>query len=178
MNNRKIILFIAMSLDGFIAKENGDISFLNKVERPNENYFYFDFLKTVDTVIMGRKTYDKVKGFGIEFPHKDRKCYVISRNLKGKNEDIEYFNGNIEDLIYKLKTNNGKNIFIDGGAEIVNLLIKRNLIDKYVISIIPTILGEGVRLFSSDNKEVNLKMIKTYHFQSGLVQIWYDKNET
>lgn len=175
MNNSKVILFIAMSLDGYIAKEVGDISFLSIVERPNENYLYFDFLKTVDTVIVGRKTYDKVKSFGIEFPHKGRKCYVISRTETGKNEDVEFFNGEISELIAKIKKKKGKNIFVDGGAEIVNLLLKQNLIEKIVVSIIPTILGSGIKLFGSDNPETLLVLKKCINYPSGLVQLWYDR---
>jgi Dihydrofolate reductase len=75
---RQLILHIATTLDGYIAKEDGDISFLTIVESPGEYYGYSEFIKTIDTVIMGRKTYDKVLSFGGEFPHRDKKCYVLS----------------------------------------------------------------------------------------------------
>ncbi len=173
--SRKVILFIAMSLDGCIAKSNDDISFLSIVEKPNEDYLYSDFIKTVDTVILGRKTYDKVKSFGIPFPHKERKCYVISRTLTGKNEDVEFYNGYISDLIYEIRKSKGKHIFIDGGAEIVNLLMQQNLIDKFVISVIPTFLGGGIKLFGNDNPEMLLTLKKNITYPSGLVQLWYER---
>ncbi len=84
MTSRKVILYIASSLDGFIAKENDDISFLSVVEKKGEDYGYHAFIETVDTVIMGRKTYDKVLSFGIDFPHHDKKCYELTRTKNGK----------------------------------------------------------------------------------------------
>ena len=75
---RKVIVYIAQSLDGFIAKPDGDIQWLSIVEKEGEDYGYNAFVESVDTVFMGRKTYEKVLSFGIEFPHKGRKCYVLT----------------------------------------------------------------------------------------------------
>ena len=74
MGNRKIILYIAVSIDGYIAGPEDNLDFLSIVESPPEDYGYSNFVSTIDTVVMGRKTYDKVLGFGIEFPHKGREC--------------------------------------------------------------------------------------------------------
>ena len=153
------ILYIAMSLDGYIAKEDGDINWLSIVENPTEDYGYSKFISTVSTVIMGRKTYDKVLSFGIEFPHKDKKCYVISHQKTGKDNNVEFYNGSIADLINKLKNTTDKNIFIDGGAEHVFELMKQNLIDKYIISIIPIFLGNGISLFKSGRPEKVLRLL-------------------
>src|SRR4051812_24677761 len=95
MEQRLVILYIAMSVDGYIAGENGDISWLSTVEIPGEDYGYGEFIKTVDTVIMGRKTYEKVLSFGIGFPHADKKCYVISRERKGVEENVTFYNGSL-----------------------------------------------------------------------------------
>lgn len=81
--SRKVILYIAMSLDGYIAKEDDTIDFLSKVETPGEDYGYAEFTKTVDTIIWGRKTYDKVKLFGIDFPHQDKNVFVLSKSKTG-----------------------------------------------------------------------------------------------
>jgi len=174
---RKVVLYIAESLDGFIAKEDNDISWLSIVEKPNEDYGYNDFVNTIDTVIMGRKTYEKVLSFGIEFPHKDKKSYVLSRTLEGTNENVEFYNGTINDLIKKLKSEDGKNIFIDGGAEVVREFRNENLIDEYIISIIPVLLGKGIRLFKDANMENKLKLIESKVFDSGLVQLKYERLE-
>ena len=88
--NRKVVLYIAVSDDGFITKEDQNISWLPMVERPGEEYGYEAFVDTVDTVIMGHKTYDKVLSFGIDFPHKDKKCYVISRTRSGSDENVTF----------------------------------------------------------------------------------------
>lgn len=79
MGKRKVRVYIAASLDGYIAHSDGDIDWLDSVARPDEDYGYAAFIETIDTVIMGRKTYEKVLSFGGEFPHADRDCYVLSR---------------------------------------------------------------------------------------------------
>jgi dihydrofolate reductase len=177
MTNRQVILYIAMSLDGYIAKENSDISFLSVVDSPPEDYGYSDFIKTVDTVIMGRKTYDKVLTFGIDFPHRGRKCYVLSRSKKGQDENVEFYNGDIGELIANIRETNGLNIFIDGGAELVFELMKQNLIDRYILSVIPIFIGGGISLFKPGRMEQNLRLIRSVTFPTGLVQLWYEKKE-
>ena len=172
---RKVILYIATTLDGYIAKDNDDISFLSVVQSQGEDYGYSEFIKTVDTVIIGRKTYDKILTFGGDFPHRDRKCYVLSQQKKGKDKNAEFYNGDIGQLIATIRKTDGKNIFIDGGAEIVFELMKQNLIDKFIISVVPHLLGGGVTLFKSGRPEQKLKLIRSMTFPSGLVQVWYEK---
>lgn len=175
MINRQAILYIASTLDGYIATENDDISFLSIVETPGEDYGYADFIKTIDTVIMGRKTYDKVLTFGGDFPHRDKKCYVISRTKKGSDKNVEFYNGDLKKLIDDIRKKEGKNIFIDGGAELVFELMKENLIDKFIISIIPYLLGRGKQLFKPGRPSQNIKLIGSKTFPSGLVQLEYFK---
>lgn len=172
---RKIILYIAESLDGFIAKEDGDISWLSIVDRHDEDYGYNDFINTVDTVIMGRKTYEKLLSFGIEFPYNDKKCFVLSKTMKGNEHNIEFYNGDISELIERLKEEEGKNIFIDGGSEIIRTFRNKNLIDEYVISIIPVLLGKGIPLFKDADTENRLKLTDSKIFHSGLVQLKYER---
>lgn len=176
MSNRKVILYIAMSLDGYIAREDNDISWLDSVEDSDEDYGYGNFIQDIDTVIMGRKTYEIVISFGTEFPHKGKKCYVISRTKTGHEEGVEYYSESLEGLIADLKNKEGKNIFIDGGAEIVNELLKSNLIDEFVISIVPVLLGSGIRLFKDGSPELRIELISSKQFKTGLVQLWYQKN--
>ncbi len=174
-NHRKVVLYIAQSLDGYIARENDDISWLSIVDRDNEDYGYNDFIETIDTVFMGRKTYEKVLTLGVEFPHKDKVCYVLSKNRIGVDENVQFFNGSIVDLITKIKTQQGKDIFLDGGSELVRLFRDNDLIDEYVISIIPVLLGKGKRLFRSTESENNLRLVKSETFDSGLVQLKYER---
>ncbi|MFC6996910.1 dihydrofolate reductase family protein [Rufibacter roseus] len=175
---RKVVLYIAMSLDGYIAKEDDNIDFLSKVEEPGEDYGYHAFQHTVDTLIWGRRTYDKVLSFGMsEFPHKDKKCYVLSKSKTGQDENVEFYGGSLTELISSLKQQQGKNIYCDGGGEVVSALLKENLIDQLIISIIPHLLGSGIRLFQDGRPEQNLTLTHSSTFKSGLVQLWYNRAE-
>jgi dihydrofolate reductase len=163
-----------MSLDGYIAKNDDNIDFLSIVETPNEDFGYADFLKNIDTVIWGRKTFDKVISFGKGVPHKEKKVYVISKSRSGSQEHAEYRN-NVVELIKELKQKDAKDIYCDGGGEIVFELLKHSLIDRLIVSIIPHLLGEGIRLFKDGRPEhkIRLKHSIAYH-PSGLIQLWYD----
>ncbi len=174
MNNRKVILYIAASLDGYIASANDELRFLSVVRVPGEDYGYNAFVNTVDTVIIGRKTFDIVQTFPGDFPHKGRKCYVLSKTKTGSDNNAEFYNGAVATLIAALKKQEGKDIFVDGGAEIVFEMMKHNLIDRYVISIIPYLLGNGIALFKPYRSEQELKLIDSKVFPSGLVQLHYE----
>lgn len=171
--NRKLILYIATSLDGYIAKKDNNIDFLSVVETPGEDYGYADLLQNTDTVIWGRKTFDKVLSFGKGVPHKDKKVYVISATRKGKKEHAEYV-GNAVELVKSLKEQAGKDIYCDGGAEIVYELLQKRLFDQIVVSIIPHLLGDGIRLFKDNSIEQELQLKRSISYPSGLVQLWYE----
>lgn len=173
MTQRKLILFIAMSLDGFIATTDDDLSFLSMVEKEGEDYGYSDFIATVDTVILGRKTYDKVLSMGIDFPHADKDTYIITRTEREPLGKVQFYTGSLQTLVTNLRQKEGKNIFVDGGAEVVTLLLKENLIDEFYISIIPVLLGNGVRLFKEERPEQKLQLISSKKFKKGLVQLHY-----
>lgn len=171
-SNRKLILYIAMSIDGYIAKPNDDLAFLSIVEKDGEDYGYNDFVSSVDTVIIGRKTYDWVsKQF--EFPHADKETYVITRTAKPSNGNISFYTGDIADLVSSLKRKNGNTIFCDGGAEIVNMLLQKMLFDELIISLIPVLVGKGTKLFSDGRPEQNLMLINSKTFDTGLTQLHY-----
>lgn len=173
-NNRKVVLYIAMSLDGYIAKPNDDLSFLNIVEKEGEDYGYSAFISTVDTVILGRKTYDWVTA-QVDFPHADKESYVITRTPKPSMGRTIFYTGNLKDLINDLKNKEGKNIFCDGGAVLVNELLKEQLIDELIISVIPILVGEGKKLFVEGNPEQKLQLSSVKNYDTGLVQLHYKK---
>lgn len=173
--DRKVILYIATSLDGYIAKPNDDLSFLSIVEKDGEDYGYTNFIKTIDTVIVGRKTYDWViKAVG-HFPHADKKAYIITRTKRPSIGNTVFYSDSLMQLITKLKTENGKNIFCDGGAEIVNELLKNNLIDEFIVSVVPIIIGNGIRLFKDGIPEQQLELVNAKSYDSGLVQLHYKR---
>ena len=172
---RKVILYIATSLDGYIAQPNDDLSFLDIVAQEGEDYGYADFIKTVDAVIVGRKTYDKVINMGYDFPHADKEAYVITRTPKASIGSVNFYNGNLKTLVEKLKSEEGKNIFCDGGAEIVNELLKDQLIDEFIISVIPILVGGGIKLFKDGSSTQKLQLVSVKSFEKGLVQMHYQR---
>jgi dihydrofolate reductase len=174
---RKVVLYISMSLDGFIATKDDDLSWLSIVQKEGEDYGYTQFNETVDTYIVGRKTYEKVLELtGGTFPAAaQHSCYVITRKDRKDEAGVRFFNGNIADLIDELKQAKGKNIYCDGGSEIVKLLMDNNLIDEYIISIIPLLLGDGKRLFKGETPYAELALVESTSYDSGLVQVHYKR---
>lgn len=170
---RKVILYIAMSLDGYIADANDDLSFLLMVEQEGEDYGYSDFVKTIDTIIIGRKTYEKVISMGYDYPHTDKEVYIITRTKRPQSGVFKYYSGDLKELVLRLKSQQGKNIYCDGGAEIAHELLKSRLIDEFIISVIPIFLGGGTRLFKDGRSEQKLKLLSTKRFNKGLVQLHY-----
>ena len=170
---RKVILCIAVSLDGYIAKPNDDLSFLSMVEQEGQDYGYADFIKTVDAVIVGRKTYDKVISMGFDFPHTDKDTYILTRTPRPNVGSLKFYSGDLKALIVKLKSKQGKNIFCDGGAEIVNELLQGALIDEFIISIIPILVGGGTKLFKDGRPEQKLDLISVKSYDTGLTQLHY-----
>jgi len=174
--SRKVIVYIAVSLDGYIAKPNDDLGFLSIVEEEGQDYGYADFIKTVDAVIVGRKTYDKVLSMGVDFPHADKDAYIITRTPRPAIGSIQFYNGNLKSLVERLQSEDGKNIFCDGGAEVINELLKDNLIDEFIISVIPILVGSGTRLFKEGRPEQNLELVSVNKFAKGLVQLHYKRS--
>ncbi|WP_247232291.1 dihydrofolate reductase family protein [Telluribacter sp. SYSU D00476] len=170
---KKLILYIATSLDGYIAQPNDDLSFLSRVQQPGEDYGYADFVATVDTVIMGRKTYDWVMNKVPEFPHADKAAYILTRTERPRIGNTTFYTGNLKDLVLRLKQEDGKHIFCDGGAEVVNELLKEGLLDELIISVVPTLVGNGTRLFKDGRPEQELELVSARAFESGLTQLHY-----
>ena len=173
--NRKLCLFIAMSLDGYIAKPDNDISFLDEMNQEGEDYGYSAFINTVDTVILGRKTYDKVRSMGVELPYGERRVIVLTHNPQPASQTTSFYSGNLTEKIALLRSQPGKHIYCDGGAETILQLLKGNLVDELIVSIVPILLGNGIRLFGANFLEQKLKLVKSQQFEKGLVQLHYLK---
>jgi dihydrofolate reductase len=172
-NSRKAILYIAASIDGYIAKPNDDLSFLSMVEQEGEDYGYKEFLDSIDTVIIGRKTFDWVVGQIGKYPDEGKKVYIISHSPKPPDKDFVYYNGNIKELVLKLKSEKGAHIFVNGGAQVIHELLKEFLIDEMIISFIPILLGNGTPLFLKDFPEQKLELISSKNYDTGLLQVHY-----
>lgn len=166
-----------MSLDGYIAQPNDDLSFLSTVAKEGEDYGYTDFISSVDTVIVGRKTYEWVMNQVGEFPHTDKNAYVITRTARPAIGKTVFYTGDLTELVNKLKAENGKNIYCDGGAEVVNELLKKDLLDEIIISVIPILVGNGTRLFKDSRPEQKLKLVNVKTFDTGLTQLHYKRTD-
>jgi len=176
---RKLLLFIAASLDGYIAKPNDDLSFLNIVEKEGEDYGYAAFTANVDTIIIGRKTYDYVlnKIGSSHYDNGQRDVYVITRTEKPAAGRTTFYTGSLAALVQKLKSENGKNIYCDGGAEIINELLRHDLVDEFIISVIPVLVGNGIRLFKDNRPEQELEFVTAKSFDTGLIQLHYKRKK-
>jgi dihydrofolate reductase len=175
-STRKVIIKCGISLDGYLAKPDGDLSFLSVVhQQPGEDYGYGEFVKTIDTVVIGRKTYDTVIKIGHVY-ETAKKIYVITRTARPDSGKYTFYSGDPAALILKLLEEPGKNIYCDGGAEIINILLAHKLVDELIISFIPVLLGDGIRLFKEGGVQQSLKLITVQQFESGLAQLHYSKN--
>ena len=130
-------------------------------------------------MIVGRKTYDYVlKEIGSShYDNGERDIYVITRTPKPNKGRVTFYTGDIAELVKKLKSENGKDIYCDGGAEVINELLKLDLIDEYIISIIPILLGNGTRLFKDGRPEQLLELISSKSFDTGLMQLHYKRKK-
>lgn len=179
---RKVVLFIAMSLDGYIADRRGGVNWLGGQSADAESMVpYSAFIKDVDTVIMGRNTYRQISTelSPAEWIYSDLTSYVISHNPAAANpyssaDRILFTDEAPCGLVKKLKAESGKTIWICGGAEIVRQLMEEDLIDTYYISVIPTILGGGIRLFPALEQEMKLKLTGTQQY-NGITDLIYER---
>ncbi|KYG29465.1 dihydrofolate reductase family protein [Alkalihalobacillus trypoxylicola] len=164
--NRKVMLFIAVSLDGYIATEEDKLDWLFEVEGEGDNGIS-DFYKTIDTVIMGRKTFNWINNPAHieEFPYADKKSYVLTRSQLEHSENITFINPNIVDFVKELKQRPGKDIWLLGGGELVTSFAKKGLIDEVIMTIAPKVIGQGISLFQKGDYfiDLHLKNVKTYN---------------
>lgn len=173
---RPVILYIAASLDGYIARDNDAIDFLSGHTDAEVDYGYDQFLSTIDTVILGSRTYiELIQHLSMgAWPYADKKSYVFSNRLSGENEEVEFVKGDVVEFVKTLKKTEGQGIWIVGGRGVIDPLIEANLIDRYVITFVPYIIGSGKRLFSTMETQIPLKLISAETY-NGMVMLTYEK---
>ncbi|MGL5785242.1 MAG: dihydrofolate reductase family protein [Bacteroidales bacterium] len=174
---RKVILYLAISLDGYIADENNGVSW---IEGEDPDYTgdvgYGAFISNIDTVILGWSTYNQIitELSPDHWVYGGMNSYVITHKEMEDKEDISFWNKDLESLIHSLKDQEGKDIWICGGASIANQLMKLNLLDEYQLTIAPTLLGNGVKLFEEGRPRQNLHLVSTETL-NGFVNLVYKK---
>lgn len=173
---KRVILFIAVSLDGYIADENGGVGWLAG-EDPNADDMegYGAFIQGIDTVIIGGATYRQIAHelSPDKWPYAGLQSYVLTSRPEKNRENITFFSSDLPGLVRKLRQEPGKDIWICGGARIVNQLAREGLIDEYQISVIPLLLGGGIRLFESGLPSTKLHL-KRVQAKNGMVESVYE----
>ena len=178
MTDRKLKLYIAASLDGYIARTDGSLDWLERLPNPNKiDYGYQEFYQSVDTVIMGRITYEEILGFGVDWPYEGCKTWVISHNpkLKIPTKDTTRITGNFKQHIDDLKKQPGKDIWLVGGGRLVTTFLDADLVDEMILFITPVILGEGIALFPGQPKEKSFELSGVQSYETGMVGLTYRK---
>lgn len=168
---RKVRLFIASSLDGYIARSSGVVDWLFT----DADYGYTEFFSQIDTVLMGHKTYQQVLEFG-DYPYPGKRGIVFSKQRQGeKDQNVEFIGQNVGRFIQDLKHQSGQDIWLVGGAELIHFFLKNKLLDELMLSIHPIILGQGIPLILPDESLqtfLHFKQVQCY--PSGLLQVIYN----
>lgn len=162
---RKLVLFIAPSLDGYIATKDESLEWLFNVEGEGDNGFS-EFYQTVDTVLLGKRTYDWIMKQELkEFPYKNKECYVFTTSSMKNTNDVKVVHGDITTFVNELKKQDGKNIWLVGGGELLHTFLQENLVDELIITIAPTLIGKGIPLFREGDYQCNLSLkgIRTFN---------------
>ena len=164
-------IFIAQSLDGYIARPDGAIDWLRPYD--SVDYGYEAFLGEIGTIVMGRKSYELARRFG-EWPYLAARCLVItSQPLDDAPPNVTRVGADIERLATALRASGGKDVWVMGGAMTINAFLEAQAIDRIDLFTIPTLLGYGVPLFSGGRPETQLKLAGTQTYDKGLVRLSY-----
>jgi dihydrofolate reductase len=164
--------FMAVSLDGFIARTNGDVDWLGAFQLEQEDYGYNDFIKEIDVIVMGRHTYEKGLTFP-EWPYVNNDVVVISQTLQTTQHGVKLHQGDIASLLKQLHLEKVKHVYIDGGITISQCL-KHGLLDHMHISLVPLLLGSGIPLFKDIDKEIDCHLVSTQTYSNGIVKLHYE----
>ncbi len=173
----KCSVFIATSLDGFIARKNGDLDWLpgSEGETGSEDYGFKEFFMSIGTLVMGRKTYELALTFK-EWPYRGKNVVVLSSGFpkipKNLAESVEGTSSSPKELIHRLASSGSAHVYVDGGKTIQSFL-QANLIQEMTITRIPVLIGEGISLFGPLAQDVKLQHLSTRAFESGFVQSKY-----
>jgi len=169
-------VFVGTSLDGFLARLDGSFDFLDAAG--NVPHGYEEFFASVDTLVIGRGTYDVILAFP-EWPYADKRVVVLSTKsldlaaARSRNANIEQMSGSPAEIVAKLESSGTRHAYIDGGITIQNFL-RANQIQKLTISRVPVLIGQGIPLFAAIPQDIQLRHIATRTYPTGLVQSEYE----
>jgi dihydrofolate reductase len=176
---RKIIVYIATSADGYIARRDGSVDWLDR-PRTAGDYGMGAFYRSIDTILWGRKTYDVVLKFqkqGVKGAEFDPRLanYVFSRRPpRRKPAGVEFVGANISAFAKRLRAKPGKNIWMMGGGGLIASFLDAGLIDEFIIHVIPTFIGEGIPLIAPRHRTVPLTLRSCRRYSDGVVRLHYE----
>lgn len=174
------IVYIATSIDGFIADKDGNLDWLNCVENPTHDDFGFaQFMQTIDAVVMGRTTFETVLSFAGDWPY-NKPVFVLSNQLQQLPEhltNVQLLQGDARAITQQLNAQGFTNLYIDGGKTVQGFLAE-NLIDELIITRIPILLGQGVPLFISNQHSLQFEHIATSIYLDALVKTHYRRKRS
>jgi len=173
-DSRKVIVHIATSADGYIARADGDIDWLTARPAPAGFYGMDAFMQSIDTKVLGRKTYEASLRMGAKFGSKQR-TIVFSRHPRPRSAPsaVEFTDEPIAVVVNRLRESRGKNIWLMGGGDIIASFLDAQAIDEFVISVVPVFVGDGIPLIARRHRHVPLSLLSTEKFADGLVQLRY-----
>jgi len=176
---RKIIVHIATSADGYIARPDGNLDWLTNRPAPKGFYGLPEFSRTVDAKILGRKTFDMSLRMGAPFPADDVH-YVFSRSSPPASipAGVQFVTEPISAFVERIRKQAGKNIWMMGGGEIIASFLDEGAIDEFIITIVPMFIGEGIPLIAPRHREIPLQLRSSQPFPDGVVQLHYDVGKT
>ena len=174
----KVSVYVAISLDGFIAREDGALDWLDKANAivpPGQDLGFRAFMDSVDSLIMGRKTYEQVLSFG-QWPYGRTPVVVLSHNAlsfpPGLQETVSHSSEPLPDLLERLAAEGVEHVYVDGGTTIQGFLA-RGLVDEITVTVIPVLIGDGIPLFGPLEQDIRLTHIRTIAYDFGFVQTTY-----
>lgn len=172
---RELILYIASSLDGYIAGPEGELDWLFM----DQDYGYGEFEKSIDTVLLGRSTYEEILQFDVPYPYSYKKSYVFTSqpDQYRSDHDVVFTSEDPVEVWKSLRKQSGENVWLVGGGKLISPFVNRNMVDRYIIAVHPIILGQGIELFTGIENRIELttEQVKTY--DSGLVHLFLEKKE-
>jgi len=173
--SRKIIVNIAASADGYIARPDGNLDWLTRRPAPKGFYGLPKFWRSIDAKILGRKTFDLSMKMGVNFSANDLH-YVFSRRPRPVSVPlgVQFVTESITAFVERLRTETGKNIWLMGGGGIIGSFLDEGAIDEFIITVVPTFIGEGIPLIAPTHRDVPLRLLSVQRFPDGVVQLHYN----
>jgi dihydrofolate reductase len=174
----KTILYIATTIDGYIARPDGNIDWLTSFPPPESgDYGYAALLESIGTIVMGRRTYEDILGFGIEWPYTGFTTYVVTHNKEYTASTPQTFiiNEDAVGALGSIKDTAEKDIWIVGGGALIQSLLNDRLIDAMIISVVPKIIWDGIRLFPAPSEESRWTLTHMQSFNTGIANLLYER---